>query len=531
MSSSHHTQPSLAYYQTSPVRGQLEPYEAKSRAGWRYLQCTDTPNELKVLLPPKTALLYSQLLQYEIAELERGRGADWDRILHIRHLKDRMIRKCQRLSRMVHTPGAVPAFRVVHAPPDFRLKEMERWLRDQEPRSKKTKEVRRQPSAETVNTHSQSSHPAYTHAQSSSRSPRTSRIPTSMTPTQRISSNRAPGVVRRHGSGSSRSSNYVDSHASTDSLRQKSSAHAQTLPPRNPYLSPVAEERTESPPPTFPNPYGDTPQRAAEESTIDSAAAVRADAVSPDPLPHLYRPPSMHAPLAEIAAAMMAGLPEPISEPVPELAPLPLGTEMPEPTVESFLPAEPAPHGMPHPGVLLESIESILDPDQPVLEQSRPSLVRRRSSLRQGGGRTSVNGTPKVVSWAMDRDWADHLTKFDHDFVFFLLHCRVYFFFRDLTSVSGSELEEARKKFQEEVSGVQNLRLTITSALERLRLESDTLQREEYALRENEERMIASFERLKEKEARYKERGDLQSSYYMFLPSLMVFLHSSSCCR
>ena len=38
----------LSYYQTSPVRGQLEPYESQSRQGWRYLQCTDTPNELKV---------------------------------------------------------------------------------------------------------------------------------------------------------------------------------------------------------------------------------------------------------------------------------------------------------------------------------------------------------------------------------------------------------------------------------------------------------------------------------------------------
>jgi hypothetical protein len=43
---------------------------------------------------------------------------------------------------------------------------------------------------------------------------------------------------------------------------------------------------------------------------------------------------------------------------------------------------------------------------------SHPPLIRRRSSLRNG--RSSANGTPKVVSWAMDRDWADHLTKFDH---------------------------------------------------------------------------------------------------------------------
>jgi chromosome segregation ATPase len=76
-----------------------------------------------------------------------------------------------------------------------------------------------------------------------------------------------------------------------------------------------------------------------------------------------------------------------------------------------------------------------------------------------------------------------------------------------LTSVTGSEVEEARKRFQEEISSVQDLRSTITGALERLRLESDTLQREDASLRAREERMVASFGRLKEKEAHYKERG------------------------
>ena len=71
----------------------------------------------------------------------------------------------------------------------------------------------------------------------------------------------------------------------------------------------------------------------------------------------------------------------------------------------------------------------------------------------------------------------------------------------------GSELEEARKKFQEEISGVQNLRMTLTSALERMRIESDMLQREEAVLREHEGHMAASFERLKEKEAHFKEKG------------------------
>ncbi|KAF8506662.1 hypothetical protein F5888DRAFT_1797915 [Russula emetica] len=477
MSSAPHEHASLSYFQTSPVRGQLEPYEPQSRAGWRYLQCTDTPNELKVLLPPKTALLYSQLLQYESSELARGRTADWDRVLHIRHLKDRMIRKCQRLSRMTHTPGTAPAaFRIVHAPPDFRLKEMERWLRDQE-RGKSTKEVRRQPSAETTNTQSQSSNLTYAHAQPS-RSPRQPRVPTSSAPPQRGQSTRAPGSIRRHGSGSTRSSNYVDSRASVESPRQRPSVHTQTISHRNAFLSPVVEERTESPSTStaLTNPYGETPQPPVEDSPFAGDAAMRADAVSPDPLPHLYRPPSMLAPMGELVAAMMAGSP-------PEQPPLMQG--IPEPFVESFAPTEPVAPPMPEPSVSVIPGQSIAGPP-------RPHLVRRRSSLRQNGGRSSANGTPKVVSWAMDRDWADYLTKFDH-----VIYAAEF---------AGSELEEARKRYQEEISSVQDLRSTITNALERLRLESDTLQREDAALRAREERMVSSFERLKDKEVYYKER-------------------------
>jgi len=87
---------------------------------------------------------------------------------------------------------------------------------------------------------------------------------------------------------------------------------------------------------------------------------------------------------------------------------------------------------------------------------------------------------------------ADYLTKFDHV---------VY-----AAEFASSELEDARREFQEEVSGVQNLWLTLTSALERLRLESDTLQHEEVVLRAHAERVVASFGRLKEKEANYKGR-------------------------
>ena len=98
----------LQYFQPSPVRGQLEPPDATTRPGWRYLQCTDTPNELKgtksliillattdpgppVLLPPRASQVYAYLLSQEQVELTRGAEASWERLMHVRHLKDRMI--------------------------------------------------------------------------------------------------------------------------------------------------------------------------------------------------------------------------------------------------------------------------------------------------------------------------------------------------------------------------------------------------------------------------------------------------------
>jgi hypothetical protein len=107
----------LQYFQQSPVRGQLEPPDATTRPGWRYLQCTDTPNELKgkkfvilwspttdtgspVLLPPRASQVYAYLLSQEQVELTRGAEASWERLMHVRHLKDRMISERSLLSRV-----------------------------------------------------------------------------------------------------------------------------------------------------------------------------------------------------------------------------------------------------------------------------------------------------------------------------------------------------------------------------------------------------------------------------------------------
>ncbi|KIK70927.1 hypothetical protein GYMLUDRAFT_33017 [Collybiopsis luxurians FD-317 M1] len=131
----HNRHSSLEYLRPSPVRGQLEPQDPRTAKGWRYLQTTDTLDELKVLLPPNTASIYEQLLKLESLELGK-KVVSWDRLLEIRHLKDRMIRKCQKLSnappsrRIGH--GEPFTFQTLVAPADFRLKEMEKWFRQQQ---------------------------------------------------------------------------------------------------------------------------------------------------------------------------------------------------------------------------------------------------------------------------------------------------------------------------------------------------------------------------------------------------------------
>ncbi|KAF9453855.1 hypothetical protein P691DRAFT_657472 [Macrolepiota fuliginosa MF-IS2] len=125
----------LDYLRSSPVRGQIEPYDSTSPAGWRYIQTTDTLNELKVLIPPGTAAMYEQLLKLENYELTK-KSINWPRILEIRHLKERMVRKCQKLAKLsIAPPKSLQPFQTFVAPEDFRVKEMERWFREQQKRA------------------------------------------------------------------------------------------------------------------------------------------------------------------------------------------------------------------------------------------------------------------------------------------------------------------------------------------------------------------------------------------------------------
>lgn len=140
----------------SSVRGQLDPYDPKAPQGWRTIQLTETPGELKVrdknscykccrrlmeicqvLLPPGTAAMYEQLLKLESYEITKKTSAPSERLLEIRHLKERMIRKCQHLAKL---PEGSPKrasramFQTFVAEADFRMKSMEKFFRDEQKR-------------------------------------------------------------------------------------------------------------------------------------------------------------------------------------------------------------------------------------------------------------------------------------------------------------------------------------------------------------------------------------------------------------
>ncbi|GJJ09143.1 hypothetical protein Clacol_003365 [Clathrus columnatus] len=114
-------------------RGCLDP-EARTPTGyvgWRWLQCTDIPDEYRVLIPPTIVRCYTQLKEAEDSELRiQYRPIDWKHIAALRHVKDRLIKRCRQLGKF--RPGYEPFGKhSVIAPPDFTLRQLERWSRDQ----------------------------------------------------------------------------------------------------------------------------------------------------------------------------------------------------------------------------------------------------------------------------------------------------------------------------------------------------------------------------------------------------------------
>ncbi|KAI8990502.1 hypothetical protein BD414DRAFT_413539 [Trametes punicea] len=460
--------PRLNYYQPSPVRGQLEVPDGTSKTGWRYIQCTDTPNELRVLLPPRTASIYSHLLEAEAAELAKDRSTNWERIVEIRHLKDRMIRKCTRLGRAA-LPKDKPAprvmFQTIHAPPDFRLKEMERWFRMQYPEmAKATAERTAVPYCrecrECIAHQAQSSTQAHAYGPppphaSVRRAPSTSRPgpPRGATPER---------MVRRAAAPSAQTVTYT---------------HSSALPPmqepRPARIPPVA--RTHGRQGSLPGAAGYYPvaPRISEgrksSEHLRAYHGVRPNVRSPDPLPIPYRPRGA------------TSTPSAVSSDPSEKDPVPLSSPSPNQSASSTPPkASSPPNGLP----------TIHERPEDQGHEQRP-IVRRRSSLkkRDSMSRLSVASQTKSVAWAMDRDWSEQMSK--------------YVKTTNEAEALSEELEKLRLAYRCEIETMRDLCMKVEESQERVRIETEKLHRDQQAVRAQEHKILASTEQIEQKQQEF----------------------------
>lgn len=471
---------------------------------------------IQVLLPPRTAMIYAHLLRAEALELAKDQAANWDRILEIRHLKDRMIRKCQRLSRGAAIRDKNTSrvmFFTVHAPPDFRMKEMERWFRTQgaditqaeeiAPRNVSTccdrcgtlpapQATQSRPPAPPTRTHStsrstrtkasvsdriakrpsasqlRSAHPAQSAPAQPRKQSRDETSPSPLpVPTRSRSITRSPGVPRPR--STSRTPDYVPS------------------PERSRQVSPAHGLRTEHP--------------------------LRNVMQSPDamPIPIPYRPPHESDEEQEVEI------------PIVERSPSPLGRSDEDDDLYADLPTPPVNRTPDPERAMFPSLETIHETGDSALgTSSRPNLVRRRSSLKKSGSasRLSIVSQTKSVTWAMDRDWVDdqmakivEATK-EVEVVgkCFLLYSHLMRLDAQLALIAvAKELEDVRADYHDQVHEMRNVCRTVTSITEKLRSESESLQREEHTLRDQEYRLLDAFEQMELKEAEYHKKGTSRS--------------------
>ncbi|KAF9229241.1 hypothetical protein BS17DRAFT_762905 [Gyrodon lividus] len=521
-SSSTITHLPLDYLQASPIRGQLEPQDEVTRkSGWRFLQCTDTPNELKVLLPPPTASIYALLLKAELAELTKQQDASWERILDIRRLKDRMIRKCQRLAKTYSTknPRVYIPFLTLHAPPDFRLKEMEKWVRHHNGSDALKKMIPSDtlkprgsfccdrcanlvPHHHTVSSRRSSLHSM--HSVHSRRSSMSERLPPRASPT----SSRRPSVSADNpintNSKPSPPSNSIDLNESTEIIRaQDTRAQEHTSMRESNHLqesvssraASIAQERaqvraskhqrnmsidatrftvdsrlqeTNRAIHTILEDSHELNTNQSNRSIVESHHEVESlgclSVASSDPLPVPYH--------GSTSAAFM------------EICDSPVGTT--QDASRDKLQWRDSGEG---------NTPFSLSDDEPTADGiPRPDLPRRRSSLKRNNSdlQISMAYSTKTVSWAMDRDWAHQMTKY-HAAAAQVEH-------------AGEEWGMICEKYKEELAGLKVLRRNVTQTLSKLRLETEKLEREDEVIRDQEAKLRQGYEQLEQKHGQYQAK-------------------------
>jgi len=133
--------------------------------------------------------------------------------------------------------------------------------------------------------------------------------------------------------------------------------------------------------------------------------------------------------------------------------------------------------------------------DEPTTDgMPRLDIPRRRSSLKRNNSelRLSMAYSTKTVSWAMDRDWAQQMTKY-HTAAAQVEH-------------ADEEWGIVCQKYQEELAGLKALRRSVTQTLSKLRIETEKLQREDEVIRDQEEKLLQGYEQLEQKHGQYRAK-------------------------
>ncbi|KAI0082309.1 hypothetical protein K474DRAFT_1655693, partial [Panus rudis PR-1116 ss-1] len=516
MHSQRHALHQLNYFQQAPVRGQLEPPDGYSRTGWRYLQCTDTPNELRVLLPPRTALIYAQLLKSEVTELAKDEDADWDRILQIRHLKDRMIRKCQRLAKGTTTRDKNTSrvmFFTVHAPPDFRLKEMERWFRDQ------GQDVAHEPADRPALPYccEKCGPPKHMTKPTPSAPPQPRRTAASSSRTTAKMPERAPKRSVPTANVQYPETTYGEFASFTDPAlshlhRKRSASSLQAIPvPRRSRsqerrAAVVATRTRDTPtPPHIPPPNHSRPVSPYGSARTDSHLG-RAGLTSPDPIPIPYRTRDLDE-LDELEDDL---LDNPVLTQSPESAELeyrdrepaheyareqhaPAREHSPAQSNDTLVNAPNQADQVPFPTVA-SVLETIPERPDDLAGSSRPNLPRRRSSLKKCGStsRLSIVSQTKSVTWAMDKDWEDQMSRYARAAA--------------EAEAAAQDLDEVRVMYHDHVADMKAICRDIAEAVDHLPLEGEMLHRKQFAVHRQEERLLETADLVERKEMLYRDK-------------------------
>lgn len=496
--------PPLDYLQASPVRGQLEPRdEVANKPGWRFLQCTDTPNELKVLLPPRTAQFYAILLKAELNELARRRDASWDRIVDIRRLKDRMLRKCQRLAQTYsgdNQAARVP-FRTLHAPPDFRLKEMEKWIRLQEGSDSLLKKKN---SPDGVKPR-----PAFCCDRCANLVPHNHTVSHRRASTHSVHSRQSSSVSEwAHLAGHSVSKYAKASRVNQNEVMSKSSSSSVArldLRSQERRAKEVDVHEHDGVPESTETRLANSRELSREDYRIHRSASVDASvlltetnferkkrdihAIPEDPHEHSIASGNPSSPDSHYEVESIGRLSIISPDPVPIPYNGSLSTAFKD-TVTSPVDIS----DLCDQRRLSPLNDSHSPPSEEIVDVPRPETLRRRSSLKRSNSelRMSMAYSAKTVSWAMDRDWSHQLSQYQAaaEQVEFVDH----------------ELGVIRDKCKEELAGLKALRRNVTDTLSKLKLETQRLEREDEVIRDQEEKLRMGFEQLEQKHVQYQAK-------------------------